>query len=130
MPNDVRSYGLDKGFDASAAVTKYQAVKLVSGTPETVAPVSAVGDTPIGIAMESVSAGEITKGKGVPVALSGQMPFKAGATVCHEGDQLVLGVLANGTLVPLGTGGAGTLVVAVCVLAAASGGYGSCRWML
>jgi len=129
MPNDVRSYGLDKGFDASAAITKYCAVKM-SATAETVSPVSAVGDTPIGIAIESVSAGEITKGKGVPVALSGQVPFKAGATPCVAGNQLVLGVAADGTLVPLGTASAGTLVVAVCTHAAAAGGYGSCRWML
>lgn len=129
MPNDVRSYGLDKGFDVSAAVTKYCAVKM-SATAETVSPVSAVGDVPIGIAIESVSAGEITKGKGVPVAMSGQVPFKAGATPCVPGNQLVLGVLADGTLVPSGTGGAGTIVVAVCTHAAAAGGYGSCRWML
>jgi hypothetical protein len=129
MPNDVRTYGIDKGFNVSAAVTKYCAVKMATSPAETVSPVSAVADVPIGIAMEGVATGEIAKGKGCPVALSGQMPFKAGATACNPGNNLSLGVLADGTLVPTGTGGAGTIVVAICTHAAAAGGYGSCRWL-
>lgn len=127
MPNDVRSYGQDKGYNASAQITKYCAVKMAASPAETVSPVSAVADVVIGIAMEGATTTEISKGKGVPVAQSGQVPFKAGATACVPGNNLSLGVLADGTLVPTGTGGAGTVVIGVCTHAAAAGGYGSMR---
>src|SRR5213078_4412340 len=113
MPNDVRNFVLDKGYDCSAAVVKYMAVKMTGD--QTVGPVTAVGDVVIGITQESVTAGEITKGKGAPVATQGISAFVAGATPCVAGNKLALGVLANGTLVPLGTGSAGTDVIGVCV---------------
>ena len=128
MPNDVRNFLLDKGYDVSAQILKYRAVKFTAAG--TVGPVTAVGDTPIGITMEDVLTAEIAKGKGAPVAIAGVIPFLAGATACVAGNQLVLGVLADGTLVPSGTGGAGTVVVGICEQPAAANGRGSVRWML
>lgn len=129
MPNDVRNFLLDKGYDVSAQILKYRAVKFTAAG--TVGPVTAVGDTPIGITMEDVLTAEIAKGKGAPVAIAGVIPFVAGAaTACVAGNQLVLGVDANGTLVPVGTASAGTLVVGVCEQPAVAGGRGSVRWML
>lgn len=128
MANDTRNFVLDKGYDVSAAVTKYRAVKMTAD--QTVGPVSAVGDVVIGIAQDSVTAGEITKGKGCPVAVNGISAFECGATPCVAGNKLALGVAANGTLVPLGTAGAGTDVVGICVLGAAAGGRGTLRIMM
>ena len=100
MPNDVRNFILDKGYDCAAAVTKFMAVKMTGD--QTVGPVTAISDIVIGMTQESVSAGDITKGKGAPVAVQGISAFVAGATPCVAGNKLALGVLANGTLVPLG----------------------------
>ena len=130
MPNDVRNFVLDKGFDVSAQVTKYRMVKMATTPAETVSPVAAVGDTPIGIAQETVLTAEIAKGKGCPVAVIGLSAFEAD-TACNPGQQLVLGASANGTLAPVGTSSAGTLVVGVCVHgASAQGARGSVRLML
>lgn len=61
---------LSIGFDAGAAVAKYQAVKF-GATVEAVIQVAAEGDLWIGVAQFAVAAGEITKGKGVTVRVAG-----------------------------------------------------------
>lgn len=119
MPNDTFNPVMAKGYDAAAAITKYRAVKY--SADQTVTPVTAVGDKVAGIAVDGVTAAEITKGKGCPVITNGRVPFEADAA-CTAGQQLALSVSANGTLTPLGTGGAGTLVVGICVLGAAGQG--------
>ena len=87
MPQDVATYVVNKGYDVSAAIVKYMAVKFTSDG--VVGPVSAVGDTPCGITQETVTSGEIAKGKGSPVAAIGISPFVAGATACPAGAALV-----------------------------------------
>lgn len=71
---------LDKGYRAGAAITKFRAVKF-STTPETVIPVAAITDQVIGFAQFSVSAGEITKGKGTLVRTTGITEAEASAAI-------------------------------------------------
>jgi hypothetical protein len=74
------NFVLDKGYRAGAAVTKFRAVKF-STTPETVIPVAAITDNPAGFAQFSVSAGEITKGKGVLVRTGGITEAEASGAI-------------------------------------------------
>ena len=119
MPNDFRNFVLDKGYDCAAAVTKYRAVKMTAA--QTVSPIAAAADLPVGIAQESVSASEITKGKGCPVAEMGISAFEADVA-CSVGQRLVIGASGNGTLAPQGTASAGTVIVGQCVAAASGTG--------
>lgn len=62
---------LDKGYRlaAAATVTKFRAVKFSAA--ETVTPVTAITDRPIGFVQFSVTAAELLKGKGCTVRLAG-----------------------------------------------------------
>jgi hypothetical protein len=119
MPNDTFNPVMAKGYDAAAAITKYRAVKF--SADQTVTPVTAITDKVAGIAVDGVTATEITKGKGCPVISNGRVPFEADAA-CAAGQQLAVSASVNGTLTPLGTAGAGTIVVGLCVLGAAAQG--------
>jgi predicted RecA/RadA family phage recombinase len=77
------SVGLTRGFKTGAAVTKNRAVKL--SALETVIPVAASTDVSIGIAQDTVSSGDSTRGKGVDVQMSG-------IAVCEAGASFSLGV--------------------------------------
>jgi hypothetical protein len=125
VPNEYRNFVVDKGYDCSAAVTKYRAVKMTA--EQTVGPIAAAADLPVGIAQESVAAGDITKGKGCPVAEVGISAFEADAA-CTAGQRLVVGASGNGTLAPQGTASAGTVIVGMCLAGAnAQGKRGTVR---
>jgi hypothetical protein len=65
------------GFKAAGALGRYNAVKLIDA--DTVGPVTAEGDVILGISMYPVSAGEITKGKGASVCVSGAPLVEVGS---------------------------------------------------
>jgi hypothetical protein len=80
MTARTRNYIQDKGYDAAAAITKYRAVKW--SAEETVTPVTAgATDIVAGIPQESVSAGDITHGKGVPLAVEGDTEWECSAAL-------------------------------------------------
>jgi hypothetical protein len=107
------NFVLDKGFDAAAAITKFRAVKM--SADETVTPVTAVGDTVVGVEQFGVAAGEITKGKGASVRMQGitEMDF-AGA--CAAG--VIVGINASGQAVDGAAAAAGTRIIGVCIKSA------------
>jgi hypothetical protein len=109
------NFVLDKGMNASAAITKLRAVKLTG--EEVVGPVTALGDMVIGVAQYGVTAGEITKGKGCS--------FRSIGVTEMEAD----GVIAVGAPVGITNDGrasatiaAGTRRIGVCVEASAGAG--------
>jgi len=91
MTARTRNYMQDKGYDAAAAITKFRAVKF--SAEETVTPVTAAADIVAGVAQESVSAGDITHGKGCVIAVEGDTEWE-----CSE-------ALAVGTRVAIGNDG-------------------------
>lgn len=116
-----RNYQLDKGFAATAAITKFRAVKLSNAGAQTVAPIAAAADEPFGIAQESLSVAEQAKNFGVPVATlgaGGETEMEAGTAVAI-GDRIVLDSVGRG--VPVGTASAGTLVIGIARQAATVG---------
>lgn len=74
MTARTRNYIQDKGYDAAAAITKFRAVKF--SAEETVTPVTGTGDMLAGIAQETVSAADITHGKGAVVAVEGDTEWE------------------------------------------------------
>lgn len=120
MPRDVMNPVLVKTFDTASAVTRGRLVKQSVGD-NICAPFSAAADVPIGVAIESVTTGEIAKGKGVPVGMrgSGIYPMEAGAAIA-EGAQVVAD--ATGRAVTLGTASAGTIVVGICHMGVSAAG--------
>lgn len=75
------NFVLSRGFDAAVAVVKHRAVKLTTAE-NTVTPVTAVADVVVGVAMFDCTALDITKGKGVSVAMIGIVEMEsAGAIV-------------------------------------------------
>lgn len=89
---------LDKGYKVAAAITKFRAVKFSAA--ETVTPVTAIADRIAGFAQYSVSAPEITKGKGASVRVEGITEAEAvgaiavGAQVTLETDGRVSNLVA------------------------------------
>lgn len=73
------NFGLDKGYDAAAAITKFRAVKLSAA--ETVTPVTAVADVVHGWSQFTVTADEITRGKGASVRIDGITEAEAGGAI-------------------------------------------------
>jgi hypothetical protein len=73
------NYLQDKGYNAAAAITKFRAVKF--SALETVTPVTAEADVPCGIAQVGVTAGEITRGKGVQVRRMGASEMEASIAI-------------------------------------------------
>lgn len=76
----VGNFILDKGRVPEAAITRYRAVKEGAGE-ESVIPVAAIADLIMGVAMESVTADEITKGKHLQVRLEGITPWECSAAI-------------------------------------------------
>jgi hypothetical protein len=74
------NFVLDKGYRAGASLTKFRAVKF-STTAETVIPVAAITDNPVGFAQFSISAAELTKGKGALVRTEGITEAEASAAI-------------------------------------------------
>jgi hypothetical protein len=108
------NYVMDKGYDAAAAITKFRAVKF--SAEETVTPVTAATDVIAGVAQVGVTAGEITRGKGVSVRVMGATEWECSAAI------------AVGALVTMAadgrckTGAAGERVVGMCVEPTANAG--------
>ncbi len=73
------NFVLDKGYNAAAAITKFRAVKF--SAEETVTPVTAITDVPIGVSQFAVSAGEIALGKGASVRVLGITEIEVSAAV-------------------------------------------------
>jgi len=101
------NYVMDKGYNVAAAITKFRGVKF--SAEETVTPVTAATDQIAGVTQVSVSAGEITKGKGASVRVMGATEWECSAAI------------AVGALVAMATDGrcktaaAGERVVGMCV---------------
>lgn len=108
------NYVMDKGYNAAAALSKFRGVKF--SAEEVVTPVTAATDVIAGVAQVAVSAGEITKGKGVSVRVMGATEWECSAAI------------AVGALVTMAadgrckTGAAGERVVGVCVESTALAG--------
>lgn len=107
---------LDKGFNAGAAITKFRAVKL-SATPETVTPVTAVGDNAIGVAQFGVTAAEILRGKGASVRMLGITEMEASEAIAI-GDVVVLAADGRAATTPV----AGDRVIGTCLEPAGAAG--------
>jgi len=113
MPSATGNFVLDKGYRAAAAITKFRAVKY-SG-PETVTPVTAATDLIAGFAQWSVSAPEITRGKGCTVRQAGITEAEASAAIALGA---LVELIADGR-VRTATASSGARVVGRCVGAAA-----------
>jgi len=98
----VGNHILDKGYDASAAITKFRAVKLHASLPETVSPISNVTDVVFGVAQNEVTTTELAKKKGVDVRSRGRTEMEAGAAIANIGTPL--GVDNVGRCIPLVAG--------------------------
>lgn len=106
------NFVLDKGYDAATTVTKFRAVKFSAA--QTVTPVTATTDTPVGFAQFSVSVAEIAKGKGASVRVEGITEAEAsgaisvGAVVGLDTDGRVKAAAAGGRVVGICVGHAAT----------------------
>jgi hypothetical protein len=105
---------LDKGYDAAAVITKFRAVKF--SAEETVTPVTAATDVPVGIAQFDVSAAELAKGKGVLVRGYGASEMEASAAIAVGA---LVAMTTNGRAV---TAVATNRVIGVCEEAAGAAG--------
>lgn len=108
------NYVMDKGYDAAAAITKFRAVKF--SAEETVTPVTADTDVVAGIAQVGVTAGEITRGKGVSVRRMGSSEMEASAAIAVGA---LVAFTADGRAV---TAVVGDRVIGVCDEAAGQAG--------
>lgn len=111
------NFVLDKGFHVKAGevITKFRAVKQTA-TGE-VAPVTAVGDLPIGVAQFSVSAAELLKGKGASVRLMGITLMEASEAIAIN-DLVVLASDGRAATTPVN----GDRVVGIAMSVAANAG--------
>lgn len=120
------NFVLDKGYDTSAALTKFRAVKM-TGNPEEVGPVTANTDEIQGFAQFSVAAGEILTGKGASVRLMGITEAEAVGAI-DEGKWVTLE--ADGRVSEL-VNASGKTIVGKCVgFAAANAGDRISLWIL
>lgn len=108
------NFGLDKGFKAAAAITKFRAVK-GTGTDGEVTPVTAGTDIVLGVAQYSVSAGELAKKKDASVRMNGISEMECAGTI-QQGALVIIN--ASGQAL---TGAAGQRVVGVALADGASG---------
>jgi hypothetical protein len=109
--NDV----MTKGYNPSATIVKFRAVKMTAA--ETVGPVAAATDVPIGVAQNGLTLADFTdKGIGAQVRVMGASLMEA------------VGAIAVGALVTINavgqakTGATGERVIGVCVEAASGAG--------
>lgn len=92
---------LELGYDAGAAITKYQAVKM-GADDMSVIQCAAEGDVWVGIPQFDVTAGEILEGKGATVWLLGVSLVRVGTGGVTRG---TIGVMdATGQVVASNTG--------------------------
>lgn len=79
---------LDKGYDLSAAVVKFRAVKM-TGNPEEVGPITANTDEVQGFAQFTATTAQIAAGKGASVRLMGITEAEAVGAI-DEGNWVTL----------------------------------------
>lgn len=94
------NYVLSKGFKAGGAITAYRVVTLAAA--ETVTQTATAASSAIGIAQETVSAGDATAGRIVNVALLGISRCIAGAVLNTPGIQV--GSDASGRVITAASG--------------------------
>lgn len=92
---------LDKGYNVSAAVSKFRAVKLHATLEDTVSPVSGVADDVFGVAQYEVTTAELAKKKRTRVRSRGITEMEAGAAIPAHQD---VGVDTAGRCIILVTG--------------------------
>jgi hypothetical protein len=76
------NFVLDLPYKAAAAISQFQGVKL--SADDTVTPVSALTDACIGVAQETISAGDVTSGRVCDIRVMGVTRAKSGGT-CTRG---------------------------------------------
>lgn len=96
------NYVLDKGFQASGAITKYKCVELGAG--EIVNQANALNDPVIGIAQETITATDATNGRVVSVRMAGISRCIAGGTIAI-GDRVRCDASGNVTTLAVTTAG-------------------------
>lgn len=74
------NFVLDKGFQVQSAITQFTFVKLGT-SDQTITAVTGVNDQIIGVALESASAGDVTKGRIIDVRLMGIARVQAAAAL-------------------------------------------------
>jgi predicted RecA/RadA family phage recombinase len=108
MPIKSQNFVLAKGYPAAAAITKKRAVKFVGDGTQSVTPCTAEGDMVIGVALFSVSATEITKGKKASVMTEGRVVME-GAAAISEGT--AVGIDGSGRAIAVNTG---ARIIGIC----------------
>jgi uncharacterized protein DUF2190 len=121
----VANFVLDKGFDASAAILKFRAVKPVAAQPDQVAPVTALGDVVVGVEQFGVTSAEILKGKGASVRIQGITEMEASEAIAIGAP---VGIAADGRAAA--TIAAGTRVIGVCMFKGAGAAGDRCSVLL
>jgi hypothetical protein len=104
------NFVLDKGYLATAALTKYRVVKYGTN-PEQVSPVSANTDEMAGVVQYGITAGELADGKDASVRMIGVTEVECSAAITL-GTWCTLE--ADGRVSPL-VGASGKTVVGKCV---------------
>jgi hypothetical protein len=103
------NFDLDKGYNAAAAITKFRAVKFSAA--ETVTPVTAIADRPIGWAQFTVTTADLARGKGASVRVDG-------ITEAEAAGAIAVGVqcqLETDGRVSAAVGASGKRLVGMCV---------------
>ena len=77
--------GICKGYKAGAAVTAYRAVKFSGNVGDTVIHTAALGDQPLGVALESATAGDVTNGRIINVCHTGIVMVRASGVMATIG---------------------------------------------
>jgi predicted RecA/RadA family phage recombinase len=92
-----QNFLLAKGYPAAAAITKKRAVKFVGDGTQSVTPITAANDIPCGVALFSVSATEITKGKKASIMTDGRVVMESGVAAIAEGTVVYLDSVGRAT---------------------------------
>jgi hypothetical protein len=108
------NYVMDKGYNAAAALSKFRGVKF--SAEEVVTPITAATDVLAGVAQVAVSAGEITRGKGVQVRVMGATEWECSAAIAVGA---MVAMAADGRCKTAATG---ERVVGMCVESTANAG--------
>ena len=95
------NYVLSRGFDVASGQTiaKRRFVKLSAA--ETVTPVAAASDVPVGVARFDVSTAEVARGKGAEVQMMGIAEVEASVALAVG---VLVGISANGRAAAAGAG--------------------------
>lgn len=94
-----QNFVLAKGYPAAAAITKKRAVKFVGDGTQAVTPVTAANDTVVGVALFSVSATEIVKGKDASIMTEGRAVMEAAVTPIADGAKVYIDATGKATTV-------------------------------